>query len=34
MACDYGLTPREADIFALMARRYASAEITETLVWA
>ena len=34
MARDYSLTVRESDIFALMARRYASAEITETLVWA
>lgn len=32
MARAYGLTPRESDIFALMVRRYASAEIAETLV--
>ena len=32
MSYGYGLTVRESDIFALMARRYASVEIAETLV--
>ena len=32
MARAYGLTPRESDIFVLMAQRYASAEIAEALV--